>query len=1626
MSTRIADIKTYTRKYLTRKSQNFLQPLIIDAKTFQFPKNVIYYNFKVSDTIFRLDRFVPYLGGLDGKVIVKNILNYTSPTPVGIVHKGPLSDLSIKDVMVKMEKTFRYLTPLADKVEVRDKDLLTINFGALNHTYKYTQHPLNVYYKWYNCFNTIIDTVKINLSKTDKYIFMNYDLPMSLPSRDDLNKISKHKVNSATLNVLTDYTYFNLLELWNWLDPEQHPDTILSKLTYKELSKIIFMFTYENKIILINLAYLYNLNKEFNFTGEIGDINRTSNKLSKDMLRKYVYILIYKLIESTPADMEKIDNTADELTLKIGIKGVNGEEDYVYKDNFDDVDADTALEHDVIEKENQELDGELSNIEIKETIKDENTEVVESFDEIKDVDIGYSTKILKEVDKLKEFGIINKSSRDKNVTTIEKMLKSKSPFGDDTTIGEMLDDSKDVFELEEVEIRDTNVVFDKEYNKNVIGSMNKTYFKHQYKKDIVRSLFSVQLNNCIIEDISIEKTESILGNVDNITLKVNSLNGRATTLKTIIPEFSEDGSFKLSNNNYIMRPGKQDLPIRKIEYNMVALSSNYGKLFVSKATYAKDDLGGWIKKALSAKYEVDPEFKDLVTLACDNQDGKLPMQYSLIARHVKSFRLKDNYYFFEFKNRNKIIKDLTINGLNALEQNDMVLIGSSKFGKPLLIGQDNVIYVKEETLKPIGKLFDLLEIDIDDGPIEFINIRLYTRQMPIVLLIGYYFGLENVLKMLGMKYTLVNEKKVPITSKQYKIKFRDTTLVVDKDYGVGDSIIYGLTSIKDAVVKVDFKSLNNKAKYEILFHSMGLGVLYINEIKNLENLYIDHLTKVSLKKLKLPVNFKSLLVKACEILKDDNYINPNDVSGVCVKGYERIAGMLYHEIVTSLKEFNNKSEFSKSKITLNPYGMLAKINEDSTTVLVDDLNPISLIKQSEDLNSLGFGGRSKEGMNRDTREMHITEIGIVSEASKDSGDVGISAYLTATPNITNIKGLVSETPITEKTSWANMLSTSATLAPFATTEDVKRNNFINVQNSHTIFMDNMRVPFVRTGYETIISIKAGDKFVTIARKDGEVINVTKTFMEVKYKDDAKNTKHKIYSWTTKEESGACYTHTLIPNFKVGDKFFKDDSLLYDDKFFEPDIFNKSRTVYKSGTLVNVSLLEDAETWEDSAAISNKMSSLLGTKVTKVKSSKINNTDNILNNKKVGDNVEPSDVLFTIVDGNILNITGLDTKALEILQNIKSVSPKAKVRGTITKLVVYYNCELETLSDTLKAIVAESDKFLIATTGYPGRVNSSYSIEGIPLMENEVEIKAYIEVKDSMGIGDKAILANQLKFTVGDVYDYGIETIGGIESDVLFSNKSLAARIVNSPFLIGTASSILDILSKKVVSMFTSISKRKEVENLILHIIDKLDTGSVKPNTKLYIDLFKSLSNSDFENMMEGIKNQTTTLSIIVPNGGDVKIDVENNFRIAKELGFKFLDHLRFKNHPTLGTFITPNTYLTMMLPIRRAAQLLSKKISIPESDNKIDMLTGQVTGKSKSSKLTLPELQILVGMGLKYSIREMMKVRGGDLGAKNAMNAMLMKTGDASQQNIEPYATGVKSVQTLRAYWKAQHISTTL
>ena len=96
----------------------------------------------------------------------------------------------------------------------------------------------------------------------------------------------------------------------------------------------------------------------------------------------------------------------------------------------------------------------------------------------------------------------------------------------------------------------------------------------------------------------------------------------------------------------------------------------------------------------------------------------------------------------------------------------------------------------------------------------------------------------------------------------------------------------------------------------------------------------------------------------------------------------------------------------------------------------------------------------------------------------------------------------------------------------------------------------------------------------------------------------------------------------------------------------------------------------------------------------------------------------------------------------------------------------------------------------------------------------------------------------------------------------------------------------------------------------------------------------------------------------------------------------------------------------------------------------IDNLTGQVAGKSRSSKLTYPEQQLLLAMDMKETATEMVRVRGGDVKAQQEYANQLMKNGEASQKEIMAISnlsgSKVVSTQTLKNYLQGMHIRSTL
>lgn len=218
--------------------------------------------------------------------------------------------------------------------------------------------------------------------------------------------------------------------------------------------------------------------------------------------------------------------------------------------------------------------------------------------------------------------------------------------------------------------------------------------------------------------------------------------------------------------------------------------------------------------------------------------------------------------------------------------------------------------------------------------------------------------------------------------------------------------------------------------------------------------------------------------------------------------------------------------------------------------------------------------------------------------------------------------------------------------------------------------------------------------------------------------------------------------------------------------------------------------------------------------------------------------------------------------------------------------------------------------------------------------------------------------------------------------------------------------------------------RKKAQDFILEYIDKILPGG--GNKELYEEFFSTLDDKAFEDFITKIGTQKAYLSVTVPNFAKVKLSFQRNKDIADELGHNYFEKVWLTMPGTGEKYLTPIPYLVMKLSLKRQAQLLTKKISVPDDNKTVDDYSGQPTGGSKGSKISYPELGVLAAMGLDRNTEEMLKYRGGDTRGFNAMNRAIGQTGGVSLDAIEPLADGVEVNRTLNAFFKAMHLSSTL
>ena len=221
-----------------------------------------------------------------------------------------------------------------------------------------------------------------------------------------------------------------------------------------------------------------------------------------------------------------------------------------------------------------------------------------------------------------------------------------------------------------------------------------------------------------------------------------------------------------------------------------------------------------------------------------------------------------------------------------------------------------------------------------------------------------------------------------------------------------------------------------------------------------------------------------------------------------------------------------------------------------------------------------------------------------------------------------------------------------------------------------------------------------------------------------------------------------------------------------------------------------------------------------------------------------------------------------------------------------------------------------------------------------------------------------------------------------------------------------------------------MANRKAAEATCLKLLEKYCPGN--PNVGIYAERFKIMSDKEFASMMQGIADDTFILPYIEPNQSKYpRVSIKSNLKFLHDMGYDPYQRIWMKN-PDGSRTLSNFKYLILPMPVRRQAQHLVKKISIPSHNRTVDEFTGQPRGDSKGSKISYPEIGVLDSLGLKDSLEEMLIYRGGDNKGFTAMNSKVIDTGTVSFAEIQGSRSGVESVKILSALLKAAHIGNNL
>ena len=1417
--------ENFFRKQAVRNWNRFKSPIVVPQGEFTLPKSSMVHFIPESITEYGISSSHPLLYNIGERITVYH--QTESKDHFGVSRVKSVQPESMIRRYHKRNKFWRWArTP--NTVFANERIHSVANYGLLPHLRVYFKNIMSGYHEWYNLRMTMWETVEmlsefaqpvgnieianeraerylqehqyreetgeidelISLEErsmlTGKYHFIPFTIPDRLPSRQQFDRFAK-AMDIQGVKVFNTKAGMDLLDLWCIIDPEvKHP---VKQFSPDTLFGIHLSFIESGRIVTVRLYDLVQWAEE------------KPTEIKRALWNFFESIRLLR----TGTNVSQSDEVLQ--TLDERVKSINENEDY-------DEDEEEDVKEDVEWTEGTSLTG-TDSVDLDEDIDEEanvptvdevtvstpaNTKVARSapvtdFGKRKIENLtkelgslgllsGAEQRALKKMtEQFKEIKLVKQVTQDGDLTLKKEDLKLEVPA---------------VANVEAVNVHDSTL------GESTLEGFRKKYLKEMHPKVTLNMMLGLQSAGVVVKDIKKSEKRTAVSSTDTYSLTVKPVDGEQSTLSITVPHIEEDGTFLSGGVRFRMDMQRSDYPIWKIQEHMVALTSYAGKQFVIRNRNSSNNYEKWITKFLNSR-ALNPEDKTVTDLISGTNKilGKsVPRAYSAIAASINGFKSGPYNFTFNYSHLNEHFGEDVVELADKME---MVPCGRTNKGNFLFIDKYNSVWEISGSLDksvvpiPLGGLPQLIDATATNGPKEFCELTVRSKRIPIIVVLSYLLGLDNALARCGIKFTTIaSGERTELREDQYRLTFKDEAYILTVDTLEKQLMVSGFSRLVKQLRMYTVADMNNRKTYGRVVSTLGCSQNHLRELALMDDMFIDPITLKLLQEFKEPDNYIDLLIKANDLLVDD-YLPTKEPQRI--KGYERIPGMIYKQLVDSVRA--KRSRRGDGAINLNPKSVWLDVLNDPSVVVVEDSNPIHSIKEKSVVTATGQGGRSTVSLTKETRGFKAEDLGVYGESNPDSGKAGVRNYLTANPNIGNMLGILETKPL-DKLDSSSTLSMSSLLAPGMMHDDAKRASFTDVQNSSTVQAYGYEVPPFRTGAEKFVAGRSGENFAYMAPQPGKVLSVTKDAITVEYEDGTKEmrrlgVKHGVVS-------GGHLPHELTTLLKKGDSFKALQPITFNAGYFEEDLLDKGNINLKFSLTANVAFNVSSDTHEDGCNVSTSLERKLSTRITHVRDVVVPFDAEIFDLVEEGTELTSKDILCTLDYASSNQYFSDDDAAYKGLKELTNLNPRAEHPGYISRIEVFYYGELEDMTESLRNVCETYDKERAkrakmkgenkATTG---KVDEVIRINGRKLQPGFVGIQIYVDSDLGVTTGDKFVIANQLRTTVSRMIETPIHAEDGREVLLEFSMNGPFNRIVGSWLFQGLGNAILTKATKNLIN-----------------------------------------------------------------------------------------------------------------------------------------------------------------------------------------------------------------------------------